>query len=259
MSEHDASADGAADGAPSESPEKKKRKAGPPRDPELWIHRSMEKYRKTWHAHRYRPSPEFFELADAVVETGRTLLGYDRLYVFWQVVQNVAKLPGVAAEIGTYQGGSAYFIAASFVGLAGAEVPFHVFDTFEGHPASAISEQDEFQTAGKFAKTSYDDVSAYLSPFKEIRLYKGDVRTSMPGLAEASYRFVHVDTDLYGPTKACLEYFAPRMVPGGVFVLDDYASPKCPGVRAALSEFVDQTDAFQVWDLRTEQLILVKR
>ena len=94
------------------------------------------------------------------------------------------------------------------------------FFDLEGHPASAISEQDEFQTAGKFAKTSYDDVSAYLSPFKEIRLYKGDVRTSMPGLAEASYRFVHVDTDLYGPTKACLEYFAPRMVPGGVFVLE---------------------------------------
>ncbi len=237
------------------SPKKDKR----PRDPELWIHRPMEKYRKGKHAFLYRPGPEFFELADPVVQTQRTLLGYDRLYVFWQAVQNVETVPGEVAEIGTYRGGSAYFIASALVAVTGEEVPFHVFDTFEGHPAAAITDQDPFHTAGQFSGTSHDDVKAYLSPYSRLQTHPGDVLTVLPTLAETTYRLVHLDTDLYAPTKACLDYFGARMPSGGVFVLDDYASAKCPGVRAALAEFMEQTDAYQAWDMRTEQLMLVHR
>jgi hypothetical protein len=85
------------------------------------------------------------------------------------------------------------------------------------------------------------------------------VLNTLPTLPESTYRLVHIDTDLYLPTKACLEYFAPRLSPGGVVVLDDYASGKCEGVRTATGEYFGQSDAFQVWDLRTEQLMLVKR
>ncbi len=237
------------------SPKKDKR----PRDPEQWIHRPIEKYRKGKGAFLHRPGPEFFALADPVVQSQRTLLGYDRLYVFWQAIQNVAALHGEVAEIGAYRGGSAYFIASAWIASTGAEVPFHVFDTFEGHPAAAITDQDPFHTAGQFNGTSYDDVKAYLSPYSRLQIHPGDVLTVLPGLVETTYRLVHLDTDLYAPTKACLEYFGARMVPGGVFVLDDYASAKCPGVRAALAEFMAQTDAYQAWDMRTEQLMLVHR
>lgn len=230
-----------------------------PRDPEKWIHRPMEKYRKAKDAVAFRPSLEFFDLADPVVRTERTLLGYDRLYVFWQAIQNLDGVPGAVAEIGTYRGGSAYFIASTFVAVTGAEVPFHVFDTFEGHPEQAISEHDTFHKAGQFGGTSYDDVRAYLATCASIQIHRGDVVTSLPHLGESKYRLVHIDTDLYRPTIACLEYFGPRLSPGGVFVLDDYASGKCPGVRTAAVEYLERTDAFQVWDMRTEQLMLVKR
>lgn len=230
-----------------------------PRDPEKWIHRVIEKYRKGKDPLAFRPSSAFFALADPVVGTGRTLLGYDRLYVFWQAIQNLDVVPGAVAEIGTYRGGSAYFIASACVAATGAEVPFHVFDTFEGHPEHAMSEHDTFHKAGQFSGTSYDDVRGYLSAFASIQIHRGDVLTSLPRLDESTYRLVHVDTDLYLPTRACLEYFGPRMSAGGVFVLDDYASGKCPGVRKAACEYLEQTPAYQVWDMRTEQLMLVKR
>jgi len=85
------------------------------------------------------------------------------------------------------------------------------------------------------------------------------VLTVLPGLEESAYRLVHIDTDLYLPTKVCLDYFGSRLSASGVFVLDDYASGKCAGVRTALAEYLEQTEAFQVWDMRTEQLMLVKR
>ena len=96
---------------PQAAPAKEKRS----RDPEQWIHRPMKKYRKGKSALEFRPSGDFFELADAVVQPKRTLLGYDRLYVFWQAVGNLVDVPGAAAEIGSFRGGSAHFIASAFL------------------------------------------------------------------------------------------------------------------------------------------------
>jgi hypothetical protein len=138
-------------------------------------------------------------------------------------------------------------------------VPFHVFDTFAGHPVTAISDHDTFHRPGQFHDTSLEDVRHYLSPFPRVVFHVGDVQLSLSRLEASSYRLVHIDTDLYLPTKACLDYFGQRMPPGGVFVLDDYASGKCGGVREAVVEHLTAHDEFHVWDLRTEQLVLVKR
>jgi len=230
-----------------------------PRDPERWKIRPIEKYRTGKLAYDHRPGPAFFEFADPVVLSKRTLLRYDALYVFWQVIHNLTAVPGQITEIGTYRGGSAFFIASVCAMVGVGDVPFDVFDTFEGHPENAVSEHDPGQVAGHFNATSYDDVRAYLSQFAQVRVHKGDILAALPGLGEAPYRLVHIDTDLYLPTKRCLEYFGPRLSANGVVVLDDYGSGKCEGVRTAVGEYLAETDAFQVWDLRTEQLVLVKR
>lgn len=229
------------------------------RDPEFWVHRGMDAYRRGDTPLPFRPDAAFFELADVVVVPKRTLLGYSRLYMFWQVMQNVARVPGAIAEIGTYKGGSAYFIARATAMFAGADVPMYVFDTFEGHPEQAITEHDVYQKPRKFSGTSYDDVREYLAAFPQVQVHKGDISTLLPSLTEPVYRFVHIDTDLYQPTVACLDYFGARLSPGGAIVVDDYASPKCPGVPKAVLEYLSRTNEFQVWDLRTEQLMLVKR
>jgi hypothetical protein len=229
------------------------------RDPENWWHRGMDAYRRGDTPLAFRPGADFFELADFVVDPKRTMLSHNRLYVFWQVASNVARVPGAIAEIGTYKGGSAYFIARAAAMFAGVEVPMHVFDTFEGHPQAAISDHDVYQKRGKFSGTSYEDVREYLSPFPQLQVHKGDIVALLPSLTESAYRFVHIDTDLYQPTVACLDYFGARLSPGGVIVVDDYASPKCPGVPKAVLEYLERVTDYQVWDLRTEQLMLVKQ
>lgn len=244
---------------PPETPVGKGPGKGRSRDPETWVHRAMLKYKKSDATLAYRPDRPFFELADPVVETKRTLLGYDRLYTFWQAIKNLTDVPGAVAEIGSFRGGSAYFIASAFKHVCGAEVPMHVFDTFEGHPGAAITEHDPHHEAGQFGKTSYEQVSEYLAPFELIEIHKGDVIQTLPGLPESAYRLVHIDTDLYQPTLVCLDYFVPRMSPGGVIVLDDYASRKCPGVPQALVEFMARAEGIHAWDMRTEQLMLIKR
>jgi hypothetical protein len=219
----------------------------------------IESYRKRGTQLAYRPRHAFFELADRVILEERTLLRHDRLYVLWQAAANLRSVPGAAAEIGSYRGGSAFFIASAFMQHAGAEVPVHVFDTFEGHPADAITEHDPYHRPGQFQTTAYEDVRALLSPFAQLRIHRGDVRLTLPGLEESAYRLVHIDTDLYEPTRACLDYFGARMSRDGVIVVDDYGSKKCPGVPKAVAEFMERTNEFHAWDMGTEQLVLIKR
>ena len=47
----------------------------------------------------------------------------------------------------------------------------------------------------------------------------------------------HIDCDLYEPMKAGLEWFYPRLAPGGMMLLHDYSSGKWPGVTRAIDEF----------------------
>ena len=214
------------------APAKEKR----PRDPEKWIHRPMEKYRKgqgrdgvsagPGSSSRWR-TPWLVQGGPCWATTGCTCSG--RRSAILELV------PGNAVEIGTYRGGSAFFIAGALQAMTGAEVRLDVFDTFEGHPPDALSEHDTYHKteSGLFEETSYEDVKWYLAPFSQAHVHKGDVLLALPHLPEASYRLAHVDTDLYLPTKACLEYFGHRLSPGGIVVVDDYSSPNCPGVRAA--------------------------
>ena len=209
------------------------------------------------YVHRKRDE-RFLELATPVIQTGRTLLNFDRLYVFWQAIRNVAELGGAAAEIGSFKGGSAYFIASVFREIMGKEQCVHVFDTFEGHP-DRITEADSYHEIGMFSDTSYEDVKDYLSEFTAVRIYKGEFTKSVQSLEDHKYSLVHIDVDIYQTTLDCLRYFTPRLVAGGVFVIDDYFSEKCPGVRQAVAEFMETTDRFETWDMRTQQLVMTSQ
>lgn len=201
----------------------------------------------------------FRSLATEVIDAGRTLLSYDRLYTLWQAVRNVRHLNLPAAEVGCYRGGSVYFLAGAFEYLLGHEVELHAFDTFVGHPASAVETLDIGHRHGMFADVSYEDVVRYLQRYQHLSVHKGDIAETLQTLGERSFALVHVDADLYQSTRVALSYFLPRLAPGGIVVVDDYGARKCPGVRRAAAEyFGDRWAGFSVWELPSEQLVIVR-
>jgi len=50
------------------------------------------------------------------------------------------------------------------------------------------------------------------------------------------FAFLHLDVDLYAPTRDSLRFFYPRLQPGAVVVCDDYGFTSCPGATAAVDE-----------------------
>jgi hypothetical protein len=80
-------------------------------------------------------------------------------------------------------------------------------------------------------------VRAALADYPDIAFHKGWLPHVLRELPERRWAFVHVDVDLYEPTLGCLEYFVPRLAPGGIIVNDDHASPLFPGGGLAWDEY----------------------
>lgn len=202
--------------------------------------------------------PRFHHTATPLVESRRTMLGFDRLLTLWQASANVARLDLPSVEIGTFKGGSAALLTQALRLFAGVPRELHVVDTFEGHIDATITSHDHQVQRGKFKGTSYDDVRTFLEPYEGVHVHQGDASQVIVGWPERRYALVHVDVDLYKPTIDCLDYFGSRLATGGVIIVDDYEAPSCPGVHLAVHEFLDRNPGFQAWRMQGEQVTVLK-
>ena len=68
------------------------------------------------------------------------------------------------------------------------------------------------------------------------------------------FSLVHLDADLYASTLADLEFFYPRMIPGGIIITHDFST--LPGVARAFSEF-SHKNGRAIIELPTTQAMVV--
>jgi hypothetical protein len=207
-----------------------------------------------------RDNEGFYTIADKVISDSRTMMRYERLFTIWQALGNTSHLDGAMAEVGVWRGGTSYLMSEGRRRLAGKDAPIVLVDTFEGHPADTIDpEADPLQRVGGFAGTSVERVKAYLADFPLCEIRKGNAIEILDQLDDKKYFLVHIDTDIYRSTLKSLQYFHPRLVKGGVIVVDDFGATKCPGVTQAVHEYLPRLDDCQLWQMLTEQCLIVRR
>lgn len=198
----------------------------------------------------------FNSIAETVINEGRTLLGYDRLYTLWQVVRNIAHLESPIIEVGVLRGGSTRLIveAQRHFGKKGT---IYACDTFSGHP-SVDPNKDLEQAVGDFAdKADAREVRAFLSSYPEVQLVVQDIMhaTEIPSVPIAA---LHLDVDVYPAMKFCLERFASQLVTGGLIVVDDYGFVTCPGAKLAVDEFIGSRKDMKMLYLLTGQVVIYR-
>jgi len=150
------------------------------------------------------------------------------------LLERAAALKGEVAECGCWRGLSSYLLCSrlrdhdpAFDGKG-----YRVFDSFAGLSRPTGDDGVAPALEGLFA-APLQTVRANLAAFPGIEFHPGWIPDSLAGLPERRYRFVHVDVDLYVPTRGALAYFLPRLAPGGVLVCDDY---NWAGARRAVRE-----------------------
>jgi hypothetical protein len=142
-------------------------------------------------------------------------------------------LPGDVAELGVYQGQTATMLARNARRLGRTT---WLLDTFTGFDARDWAGTNADGTR-LFSDTSLEAVRARVGTDR-TRYVRGFFPESAAGLpADGRYCLVNIDCDLYAPIMRALEYFYPRMVPGGFLVVHDYSSLCWPGAEKAVDQF----------------------
>ncbi|ALM39022.1 methyltransferase [Streptomyces sp. FR-008] len=213
-----------------------------------------------------KPRPKKFHLPEDYDEEAKetvravkpwTMTSPERLNAFILATRYVVRhqIPGAVVECGVWRGGSMQAAARTLLSLDAADRDLYLFDTFEGMPPP--TEEDlrrDGRSAGEllaaqgkdrpiWAVASLDDVQAGFDqvPYPKERLHyvQGLVEKTVPAEAPEQISVLRLDTDWYASTRHELEHLYPRLVSGGVLLIDDYGYWQ--GSRRAVDEFLEAT------------------
>ncbi len=97
----------------------------------------------------------------------------------------------------------------------------------------------------------------YLAGQRNSILHPGELPATTLGSEDLRFSLVHLDVDLEASTLASLEFFYPRIVPGGTILTHDYSW--VAGVRAACDRFLaHRPETEMIIKMLTSQAMLVK-
>ncbi len=178
----------------------------------------------------------------------------DRRFTLQAFAASVRHLRGATAECGVYRGTGSALICATLQNTYDGEKHFG-FDSFEGLPE--VGPNDADWKKGQLA-SAYEIAAQHLSEFSDYcELVKGWIPDCFAPVKDRRFRLVHIDVDLESATRASLEFFYPRAVPGALFLFDDHGFHTCPGARKATNEFLKDRPEVLV-ELTTGQAIFYK-
>lgn len=198
--------------------------------------------------------PDFHSLVEFVKPY--TMTSIERLYDLYKSVEYVvkAKIPGDFLECGVWRGGSMMLVAKILVCLGDTSRKLYLFDTFEGHPKPdseldvdlwgnrAVNEWVNYRKTDEssdWAFVSIEEVRSNMEktgyPMASVEFVKGMVEKTAPTLHIEELALARLDTDWYESARVGLATFWPRLVPGGVLIIDDYGHYQ--GQRKAVDEY----------------------
>lgn len=191
-----------------------------------------------------------------------------RFYNLSQLFLYVRHFDGRTAECGCWRGLSSYLLCSYEKLIKGSyEGECHeIYDSFIGlsNPTNndMINNKNISEFVGPYGgkledfSASLDLVKTNLSDFSKIHYFPGWIPQSLDPKNKNFYKFVHIDVDLYEPTKGALEYFYPKLCRGGFIVCDDYGSLRWPGAKKAVEEFCEK-EKIKFVSLSTGQALII--
>lgn len=181
-----------------------------------------------------------------------TVTSPERIHALIRSVEHVlaSHIAGDFVECGVWRGGSMMAVARTLLARGCDDRTLWLYDTFagmtrpgpedvgyDGVPAHLEFERrrisDESST---WAAASTADVRANLAstgyPGARLRFVEGPVERTVPVTAPDRIAVLRLDTDWYVSTRHELEHLYPRLVPGGVLIIDDYGHWRGAGKAA---------------------------
>ncbi len=180
-----------------------------------------------------------------------------RFLAHYELYKMVQDIPGCIVECGVYQGNSLFAFAKFLEIFHPGDRIRHVigFDSFKG--LQDFTEKDGPMypnrskvvggwSAGDFRDAFYEFVDLYHADMfvpqaKRIQIVEGNIMETVPEYVEQHpglrISMLHLDVDIFEPNLTALKYLYPRVVSGGLVVLDEYGMTEWGGESSAFEEY----------------------
>jgi hypothetical protein len=181
-----------------------------------------------------------------------------KILAHYELYKKVADLPGALVECGVFKGVSlTLFVEFREIVERSTARKIIGFDTFEQFPETFFAEDREFRrkfisVAGieSISKDQLIEVLKRKNLYTNIELIEGDITETLPLYVrdhpELRIALLNLDTDIYEPAVTILECLYPRIVSGGILLLDNY------GVTTGETKAID--DYFTGKDIKIQKL-----
>lgn len=187
-----------------------------------------------------------------------TMTSPERIFSLCDAVTYIQenKIEGDIVECGVWKGGSMMAVADTLLRLKETGRHLHLFDTFEGmapptendvdiggvKAEQLLQSSDKAQEDSVWCRAGLDSVKSAVGsigyPTDKIHYIQGMVEHTIPHHAPEKIALLRLDTDWYESTRHEMEHLFPRLVKGGVLIIDDYGHWQ--GARKAVDEYISQ-------------------
>ena len=174
----------------------------------------------------------FSKAANKAIKEKKTFLYFDRLFTIYNAARSMP-VRSNAVEVGAKKGGTTKFIDS----ITHPKCKIYCCDTFEGH-VQIDKIKDGSVKLGDHGNIKFEQVKKYLKNRKNIKIIKGDILKTYQKIKLQNIGLVHLDVDVFIPTKFVLNKFFPAVKKGCIIIIDDYLNNNTPGVKLAVDQFV---------------------
>lgn len=218
-----------------------------------YIHKSQQ---TTQPVQNYNHS-DFSEFEKETILTVRpyTMTSIERIISLTRAVEYVIKnkIEGDFVECGVWRGGSAMIMTKMLIDHNLKNKKIYLYDTFDGMSAPTeldisfqgekaeelMKSREKNETDVIWAYASLEDVkrnifSTGIDP-ECVNFVKGKVEETIPQIIPDKISILRLDTDWYESTYHELIHLFPRLVQGGIIIIDDYGHWE--GAKKAVNQY----------------------
>lgn len=133
---------------------------------------------------------------------------------------------------------------------------FYLFDTFSGLIEELITLEDRAAHRHHYSDC-YEFVVNSFNDYSNVVIVRGAVPTTLDQVKIDRVAYLSIDMNCAMPEIAALEYFWPKMTPGGIIILDDYGFDGHIAQKKGADEFASSIGV-RILSLPTGQGLLIK-
>lgn len=182
-----------------------------------------------------------------------------RVYMLLWAATHAMSLPGDFVECGVNTG--IYSIAiCEYTDFKNSSKNFYLFDTFKGIPESQMTDRERPNRVlenEKAYEECYQVAQQNFADYPNAKLVRGEVPTTLGDVDIRHVAYLHLDMNIAFPEAEAIRHFWPKVVPGGIIMLDDYAWFGYEEQKKAMDEFAAEVGV-GICTLPTGQGMIIK-